>query len=367
MKNLGAISASLETSTRAREFVSLARAIALSDGTVSNAVEIADDARLSPAVKEILADRHQVYNLPANIKTAVAAGTTSDASWAAPLAQYSVVANAFLESLRHHGVFDLMLPAMRRLPFRVNVGLSTTAITGTTLPEQHAKPISKLTLSGSTLDERKAVALLIMTAELARFGNTAGGDLFAQELSAAIATATDSEFCTILIAGATSIGSSGSTAEHVRNDLRAMLAAVTTSARSRLYLLVPPAIAKVLSVLHTNAGSEAFPNVTFNGGSIAGIQVGVSDGVPTSTAILTDAQQIAAASETVGLDSSSQADVQHDTAPDSPPTSATNMQSLWQSNKVALKAERFFGCEKLGTAGVAVLTGANYLGDSPGP
>ena len=61
MKTLGAISANLETSTRAREFVSLARAIALSGGTVTKTVGIADDARLSPAVKEILADRHEVY------------------------------------------------------------------------------------------------------------------------------------------------------------------------------------------------------------------------------------------------------------------------------------------------------------------
>jgi hypothetical protein len=56
-----------------------------------------------------------------------------------------------------------------------------------------------------------------------------------------------------------------------------------------------------------------------------------------------------------------------DTAPDSPSSASSNQVSLWQNDLVCLKAERFFAAEKLGDAGVAVLTGAAYLGDSPGP
>lgn len=167
--------------------------------------------------------------------------------------------------------------------------------------------------------------------------------------------------------GATSIGSSGVTAEHVRNDLRALLAAITTSARSVLFLLVTPAIAKLLAVLHTNAGDAAFPGATYRGGEIAGITVIASDGVPANTMVLADAQQIAAASDTITLDASREAIVQLDTAPDSPPTASSNLVSLWQLNMIALKAERWFGAQKLTTAGVAVLTNIAYIGDSPGP
>ena len=99
MKNLGAIALSLESSTRAREFVSLARALALGGGSVSKATGIAAEARLSPAVKSILADHHAVYNLPDNLRTAVAAGSLTDVSWAAPLSDYDVLANSFIESL----------------------------------------------------------------------------------------------------------------------------------------------------------------------------------------------------------------------------------------------------------------------------
>ena len=93
----------------------------------------------------------------------------------------------------------------------------------------------------------------------------------------------------------------------------------------------------------------------------------MSDGVPASTALLVDAQQVAAASETIQLSASNKAAVQLDTAPDSPPTSSSNMVSLWQMNMTGLKAERFIGVQKLTTTGVCVLTGISYVGDSPGP
>jgi hypothetical protein len=127
------------------------------------------------------------------------------------------------------------------------------------------------------------------------------------------------------------------------------------------------AIAKVLSVMHTNAGDAAFPTLSYNGGSIAGIQAVVSDGVPSGTMLLADAQQIAAASDMIQLSATNEASIQMDTTPDSPPTGSTPLISLWQFNYAGLKAERFFGAQKLTTTGVCVLTSIAYVGDSPGP
>jgi hypothetical protein len=130
---------------------------------------------------------------------------------------------------------------------------------------------------------------------------------------------------------------------------------------------VTSTIAKVLAVLHDNTGGAAFPTMGVNGGTIGGINVIVSDGVPAATMLLVDAQQVAAASETIQLSASNEAIVQLDTAPDSPIFASTPMVSLWQMNMVGLRAERFFGVQKLTTTGVCVLTGASYTGDSPGP
>jgi HK97 family phage major capsid protein len=260
-----------------------------------------------------------------------------------------------------------MLPSMRRVPFRTRIGAVTTGATGTSVGQGAPKPISKLVLAGTQIDERKATCILVLTDELARFSDSVAGNLFATELSAAVAAETDANFVSVLTSGATSFASNGATAEHVLTDLRGLLAAITTSARSQLFLLMTSAIAKILSVVHTNTGAPAFPTMGYGGGSIGGIQAVVSDGVPSGTMLLVDAQQVAAASETIQLSATNEAAVQLNDTPDSPPTGATLLVSLWQHNLVGLKAERIFGCQKLTSSGVCVLTGIAYVGDSPGP
>jgi hypothetical protein len=155
-------------------------------------------------------------------KAAVSAGTTADSGWALPLAEYNTLANAFLESLRSFGAFDAMLPSMRRVPFRTRIGAVTSGATGTTVPQGQIKPISRLTLADTQIDEQKAVVILVVTDELAKFGDNVAGNLFAIELSNAVAVQTDATFISTLTSGATSNGSSGATAEHVLNDLRGM-------------------------------------------------------------------------------------------------------------------------------------------------
>ena len=182
-----------------------------------------------------------------------------------------------------------------------------------------------------------------------------------------MAVETDEQFVAVLTSGATLNGSSGTTAEHVRNDLRGMLTAITTSARSQLFLLMTSTIAKTLSVMHDNSGAAAFPTLNYDGGTIGGITAVVSDGVPSQTMILVDTQQVAAASETIQLAVATHAVVQLDTSPNSPVSGSTVLTSLWQHNLTGLKAERVFGCQKLTTTGVCVLTGASYTGNSPGP
>lgn len=372
-QQLGKLTAAAEMSTKAREFVNLARAVALGRGDHYAVQAAVHDNRIlmGPRIKSIVESRHHVYeyapDLVARQKAAATAGGTAVGDWTEQLASYQVLASAFLESLRNYGAFDAMLPSMRRVPFRTRIGASTTGITGTTVPQASVKPISKLTLTGTQIDEQKAVAILVVTDELAKFGSNAAGNLFAVELSNAVAVETDETFVSVLTTGATSIGSSGVTAEHVRNDLRGLLASITTGARSQLFLLTTSAIAKVLCVLHTSTGESAFPGMNYDGGQIGGIQVVVSDGVPSGTMLLVDAQQVAAASETIQLSYSNQAPVQMDTAPDSPTSASTVMISLWQNNMTGLKAERVFGVQKLTTTGVCVLTGTSYTGDSPGP
>lgn len=134
-------------------------------------------------------------------------------------------------------------------------------------------------------------------------------------------------------------------------DLASALDALSYGADARLYLVVPPATAKVVAFMR-DANGSLYPGMTVSGGTIAGIKVVVSDAA--ADAVIFDASQIAAASETITIDASAQADIQMD---DSPTAGAATLVSLFQSNMRAMRATRYFGAEVLRPEAVAVITG----------
>ena len=93
----------------------------------------------------------------------------------------------------------------------------------------------------------------MVTDELARFSSVTAGTLFQTELQNALAVETDEEFVSVLSNGATSFGSSGVTAENVRNDLRVALGNVNTGSRSRLFLPVGSTLPRRLPSTHNLA------------------------------------------------------------------------------------------------------------------
>ena len=56
-QQLGRINASIETTTKAREFCTLARVVTLSRGDHALAQHIAEESRLSPTIRSILSGR----------------------------------------------------------------------------------------------------------------------------------------------------------------------------------------------------------------------------------------------------------------------------------------------------------------------
>jgi hypothetical protein len=365
---LAEIQATKTYEARLQDFNSLARVLAMrSDPKLRGRTHMLND--LPDRVKKILNTAADVYKwTPLNIetqKTAAAVGTTSDSTWAGPLADYQSVVGAFLESLRGFGAFDAMLPFMKVVPFRTRVGAISVGATGYRPGHSHPKPISALTVTGATIDEARAAVVLVITKELSEF--SAGGDLFARELAGAVAQETDEGFVSILTTGATAITSTGADAEAVRNDLRIASLLLTTSARSKLFLLLQPALLRNLALLHTNTGAPAFPELRVDGGDIHGITCVASDGVPSGSMVLVDAIQVAAATSTMVLDATEQASVQLNDAPDSPPTASTSYVSLWQMNWLGLRAERFYGATKLTTNAAVVISSINYTGSWPGP
>lgn len=345
---VGRAAVSLAHAERVDEFIGAVRFMLLNGGSYQNTPEHARASGLNERQIDYVA------------KAAVAPHSLADTA----LAPHTLTA-AFLASLIGTAVFETMLPFMIRLPLRTTIAAVSVAITGATPSEMSVKPISRFSVGASDLDQAKASAIVAVTRELLRASGTLADAVLRRELSSAVIRATDSQFLSLITAGAPSFASSGVTALGARQDLRTLLQSVPTGTTSKLFWIVNPTIAKAWSVLADSTGNAAFPGARFNGGEIGGIPILSSDQVASDEIILTDAGGIACAAGDLALDVSENALIQLETSPDSPPTAATNMVSFFQMNYVGFRAERFFGAKLLNASSVAKITGAAYSGNSP--
>lgn len=349
---IGALNANIEANARANALIHVAKYLVAAKGSRSLAREMAEQRRALP-------------NIQAVLKAAVDAGTTTGTTWAAPVSEYSGMVAAFVDSLANFGAFDAALPMMKRMPLRTRVAIVTVGATAATVSQGSIVPISSLALDGQQLAERKAVVILAGSEELFKLAGAEAAALFGRELRSAVAIETDREFFRLIADGVAPITSSGSTVAAVRNDLGNALRALGTDMQSRLFVVVTPRTAKAWAAMGGDDGS-AFPGMRPDGGSIMGMPALVTDGVDDDQVIVFDANQIAAGAGTFEFDTARHTTLQLETVPDSPPADAAILTSLWQNDMSALKAQRYFGAERLRDAAVAVIEGVEYdLGNSP--
>src|SRR6516165_9201791 len=89
-----------------------------------------------------------------------------------PLQDLSAISTGFVNSLASFGAFDRMLPDMAQVPIQGGtVGAINVSATSYNVLEGQMKPISKLSLTGTTAAPQKCHIALIITQELARMSN----------------------------------------------------------------------------------------------------------------------------------------------------------------------------------------------------
>ena len=348
-RKVAAVSSSIEAATRAGHVPMIARLILMGKGEIG-------------ALPAIARQRGIPDHVVTMVRSAVAAGDTAPGNWGALLGDYANASAAFLESLRPISVFDHLLGnGMRRVPLKTNIRVITGNVTGHGVNSSSVKPISSLSVDAEMLEPQKAIAMVIISDELARFATPGSEQLFNNELRKAAAAATDQVFLAGLAADETPTASAGSSAANVYTDLAALLAALDTGATSRLFFIIGAANAKKLMTKTTTSGDLAFPQMGPSGGSILpGVTALVSDQVAASTAMMIDATQLLAETGPIGLSMSRHTTLQFSDAPDFPPTALTGVINLWQFDLRALMAERFFGFAKVRANSVAVLSGVTY-------
>ena len=164
--------------------------------------------------------------------------------------------------------------------------------------------------------------------------------------------------------GVTEISSTGSDADAIRADLRALWApfiAANNPATTAVYIM-SATTALALSLMTNALGQPEFPGITMQGGTLLGIPVIVSEhlanngGSSGGIVALVNANDIYFSDEGgFQVDQSKEASVQMDDAPDNPTSASTVLVSLWQRNLVGFRAERTVNWARRRSASVSWL------------
>jgi hypothetical protein len=298
-----------------------------------------------------------------------AGGLGSSAVWGSQFADYGLLAAGFAQALSNYGLFDRVLPDMRRVPLAsATVGSITTPASAYVIADGNIKNVSKFVLANGQLAPTKAAAIVVMSMELLR-NAAAAQQLITAEMINAAALAVDTQFLNVATSGVSVATSSGSTALAVRNDIQNMLRLIGTDARSRLYLATTSAIAKNIALMGSTStsGVAAFDGMTVQGGVIAGIEVIVSDAVGQGQMVLFDAQAFAGVVEEATLQVMTEGTIMAADPPDSPVTASSLFQSLWQLNLSAILCERWFAVQRIRANSVAAVSSVSDYGSGNSP
>lgn len=336
-------------------------------GNLMQAAEIAKQWSDTPEVEQVL-------------KAAVAAGTTTDATWAAPLVPYQTMSNELIELLRPETIVGKMTQ-LRNVPFNVRIPGQTQGSTVNWVGETKPKPVSALAFEDITLRFNKIAGIVVISDELARLSTPSAEAIIRGDLVAQIAQFTDDSFINPAYAAvtdvrpasvtntATVVPASGTDADALRADVRAVYStfiAANMSTAGAVWVMTSTQ-AMAIGMMMNPLGQPEFPGIGATGGTLLGLPVIVSETVPGdsngSIIVLLKQSEILLADEGgVTVDVSREASVQMNSTPDDPATAATVLTSLWANNLLGIRAERMITWRKRRPQAVAYISGANYGG-----
>jgi HK97 family phage major capsid protein/HK97 family phage prohead protease len=338
-------------------FIRYVIAMANGRGSVSDALKFAERWQNStPQVAEFIK---------------AVAGTTTGAHWALPLAEPQNLAGEFIELLMP-GTIIGKIQGLRRVPFNVKISVQTAGSLVNWVGEAAPKPVGELAFDTITLGINKCAGIVVLTDELVRLSTPNAEMLVRDDMVKQVTKFLDAQFIDPTVAlsagvhpasithGVTPITASGSSADDFRADMRALRAAYTAANLSTAgaVLIMNSISADALSDMVNPLGQPEFPGLTVGGGTLRGMQVIVSENVPSdsdgSIVVMAKPSEILLADDGVTvIDASREATL--DMAGGSTPVF-----SLWQKNCVGIRAERWITWLKARAEAVQYISGANY-------
>ena len=303
-----------------------------------------------------------------SLKAAIAPGTTTDATWAGPLVNQTMI-NDFLELLRPATILG-KIPGLRNVPFNCKIPMQTAGGTYGWVGEAKPKPLTKLAFASDSLGVTKVAGIIVLTEELVRFSNPSAEALVRADMVAGIARFLDSQFIDPAVAAVAginpaSITNGAPTVAATANPLADLMTLINFFAANNVpvdgvTIIMSPKNALALSFQTNSDGSPQFPGVGLNGGSYRGLNIVTSNTAGTNVVALQPGLILYADDGGVSIDASREASLQMDSAPMSPADATTVYVSLFQNNMVALRAERFVNWKRASAFAVTYLTAAAW-------
>lgn len=351
-------------------FARFAKCLAAANGSRSEALSVAksrhpDDTKL-----------HHV------LKAAVAAGSTTDPTWAGNLVEYQEYAADFVDFLRPQTIVGRFgqggIPSLRRVPFNIRINGQTSGGSAGWVGEGKAKPLTKFDFDTVNLGWAKIAAISVLTEELVRFSNPAADVLVRNALAETIIERMDLDFidpAKAAVAGVSPASITNGAPSHastgdVESDIAlAFSDYITANLNPTGAVWLMSATTALALTLRKNAlGQREYPEITLTGGTLAGLPIIISQYVG-NRLILVNAPDIYLADDGgVAIDMSREASLEMMNNPtqDSVAGTGTQLVSMFQTNSVAIRAERWINWQRRRPAAVSVITGVAYgANDNP--
>jgi HK97 family phage major capsid protein/HK97 family phage prohead protease len=309
--------------------------------------------------------------IAAYIKTAVTPGDTTTSGWASQLVVPTNMPSEFVEFLRPKTVLG-RIPGFRMVPFNITVPTQTAGTSGHWVGEGKAKPLGRLTTGQLVLRRSKCATIVVFNEELARFSSPSVEMLVRDDLANGIAQFLDEQFFDPSISesndvnppsitnGATTAAASGDTIASVINDFKTAFAnfqAANVDLDGAVIVMQTQA-ATGLGMMVNALGQQQFPAINSMGGQLFGLPVYTTTNVGSGRIVIFKPSEILVADDGgVSVDISNEASLQMD---DSPTAAAQSLVSLWQTNRIAVRAERYINWKPRRDDAVYYITAADY-------
>lgn len=268
-----------------------------------------------------------------------AAAEALDASelWNGAAAQQ--LAQAYIASIAELSIFDQLKVYARVLPPRMRQVMIATAAVGNIVTEGSPKPLLDLSLNLGDVDFVKAVAIVVMTRELASATGEDGAALFEQELQKATVRALNRSVLQAFIDSGTSVVPAGS------DPLASLRAGLQAAGPSDGFVVA--ASARDCAWLATSEANKAGMGVR-GGEFVRGVHIVAMDDQTGMTII--PASRVGLYDGGLSVRSTDQADVDLRDTPESPGTKT----SMFQTGCVGLILERQWQLVSGGAEAVSV-------------